>query len=138
MQCIAYSCCSLVFCAGVCPDSECSGTEVESGSGDLRGTNCTVRTVNDTATELLVSVEDQSDNSTESSMAICGLITCREGFYLEELNGTSLCLPACSKWESLPHHVERTTHIIVILMAVVYILSASVLLILSCLQHERT
>ena len=89
--------------------------------------------VNETMMELLVPFEDQSDNSTESPMA--SPITCREGFYLDEEIG--LCLPACSKWESLPHHVELTTHIIVILSAVVYILSASVLLLLSCVHYKR-
>ena len=118
------------FYTKVCTDSECNGTEVGSGSGDLRGTNCTSRMGDDT---MMIPLDDQSDNSTESPMA--RLITCRESFYLDEEIG--LCLPECSKWESLPHHVELTTHVIVILSAVVYVVSASVLLLLSCLQDKR-
>ena len=124
-----------IFYTGVCADSECNATEVGSGSGDVGGTNCTSRMVNETIVDLLTPFEDQfeSDNSTESPMA--SPITCREGFYLDEEIG--LCLPACSKWENLPHHVELTTQVVVILGAVVYIVSASVLLLLSCLQHKR-
>ena len=92
---------------------------------------------NGTMVELLVSFEDQSDNSSESSMAICRPITCREDFYLNKVNETSSCLPECSKWESLPHGVVVATHVIVLLMAVVYVVSASVLLLLSCLSHKR-
>ena len=83
--------------------------------------------------DLLVPIEDQSDNSTEFPMD--RPITCREGFYLD--NDIGVCLAECSKWENLPHHVEITTQVIVILGAVVYILSASVLLLLSCLHHKR-
>ena len=77
--------------------------------------------------------EDQYDNSTASPLARS--ITCREGFYLD--NEIGLCLPDCSKLENSPHHVELTTQVIVILGGVVYVLSASVLLLLSCLHHKR-
>ena len=89
--------------------------------------------VNDTMMEsgLLVPFEDQ--NSTASPMARS--FTCREGFYLD--NEIGLCRPECSKWENVPHHVELTTQFFVIIGAVVYILSASVLLLLSCLHHKR-
>ena len=87
----------------------------------------------DTMMEMLESNEDQNDTSTPSPMA--RPFTCREGFYLEDEIG--FCLPECSEYENLPHHVEVITHVIVILMAVVYVVSASVLLLLSCLQHER-
>ena len=82
---------------------------------------------------LLVPYEDQNDNSTESPMAMT--ITCREDFYLD--NEIGFCLAECSKWEDSPHHAELTTLVIGILGAVVYILSASVLLLLSCLHHKR-
>ena len=88
---------------------------------------------NDTMMELLLPFEDQSDNSTESPMA--SPVTCREGFYQDDEIG--LCLPECSKWESLPHHVELTTHVFVILSAVVYVVSASIFLLLSCLHYKR-
>ena len=109
--------------------------EVGSGFDDSRGTNCTSRMVNDTMMEvdLLVPNEDQNDNSTESPTARS--ITCREGFYLD--NEIGLCLPECSKWGNSPHHVELTIQVFVILGAAVCVLSASVLLLLSCLHHER-
>ena len=89
--------------------------------------------VNNTMMEagLLVPFEDQ--NSTASPMARS--ITCREDFYLD--NEIGFCLAECSKWENLPHHVELTTQVVVILSGGVYILSASVLLLLSCLHHKR-
>ena len=87
----------------------------------------------DTMMEAIVPHEDQNDNSTETTIA--RIFTCREGFYLDDEIG--VCLPECSKYENLPHRVELITHIIVILSAVVYVVSASVLLLLSCLQHER-
>ena len=91
--------------------------------------------VNDTMMEadLLVQFEDQNDSSRASPMARS--FTCREGFYLD--NETGFCLAECSKWENSPHHVVLTTQVIAILSAVVYIVSASVLLLLSCLHHKR-
>lgn len=86
--------------------------------------------------ELLVPYEDLTNeglNITEST--ITRPITCREGFYLDDELG--LCRAECSKWENLPHHVELTTHVVAILGAVVYIISASVLLLFSCLHHKR-
>ena len=83
--------------------------------------------------EVLIPIKDHNDDSTVSPMA--RPIICREGFYLDDEIG--VCLAECSKYENLPHHVELITHGIVILSAVVYIVSASVLLLLSCLQHER-
>ena len=119
--------------------SECNGSEVGSGSGDMKEPNCTLTTVSnssDTMPELLVPHEDAMDeglDSTESSMARA--ITCREGFYLD--NELGICRAECSKWENLPHQVELTTQFVAIFGAVVYIISASVLLLFSCLHRKR-
>ena len=88
--------------------------------------------VNDTMMEAGLPVPFQDQNSTASPMTRS--FTCREGFYLD--NEIGFCLPECSKWENAPHHV-LITQVIVILSGVVYILSASVLLLLSCLHHKR-
>ena len=93
----------------------------------------------DTETELLVPYENSTDendsgpNSTESPMA--RPITCSQGFYLD--NESAVCRAECSKWENLPHPVELTTRVAARLSAVVYIISASVLLVLSCVHRKR-
>ena len=89
--------------------------------------------------ELLLPDEDSVDenasspNATESPMA--RPITCSQGFYLD--NESALCRAECSKWENLPHPVELTTRVVARLGAVAYIISASVLLVLSCVHRKR-
>ena len=90
----------------------------------------------DTEMELLVPYKNSTDendsgpNSTESPP-----ITCSQGFYLD--NESPVCRAECSKWENLPHPVELTTRVTARLSAVVYIISASVLLVLSCVHRKR-
>ena len=91
--------------------------------------------VNDSDT-ILVPYERENNsgpNSNESPMP--RPISCSQGFYVD--NDFGLCQPECSKWENLPHHVELTTRVVAILGASVYIVSASVLLVLSCIHHKR-
>ena len=65
-------------------------------------------------------------------------IVCTEDFYLDEREGgQSVCLPECGKWGDLPRSVEVANDVIVILHSVVYIISATAVLVLSCLQYER-
>ena len=62
-------------------------------------------------------------------------ILCSDSFYLDEI--TDLCYAECGKWQNLPHNVEVATDIILILGSVVYIVSASVVLVVAYLQSER-
>ena len=64
-------------------------------------------------------------------------IACSDGFFLVEQGVQQVCLPECGVWEDLPHSFEVATDIIVILYSVVYIVSASLVLVLSCIQYKR-
>ena len=58
---------------------------------------------------------------------------CSDGFY--DAGGS--CQPKCGEWEGLPHVAIVITDVIVVFQAVVYTVSAAVVIILSCIQHQR-
>ena len=61
------------------------------------------------------------------------VLVCSDGFY--DAGGT--CLPKCGEWEELPHATIVITDVVYVFQAVVYIVSAAVVLVLSCIQHQR-
>ena len=61
------------------------------------------------------------------------VLVCSDGFY----NAGGSCQPKCGEWEGLPHMVIVITDVLLVFQAVVYIVSAAVVLVLSCIQHER-
>ena len=64
--------------------------------------------------------------------------TCSEGFYLDkEDNLSGICKPDCGEWEEFPHHVIVIGDIFTTTQAVIYIVSAIVLFLFSCVHHER-
>ena len=64
--------------------------------------------------------------------------SCSDGFYLVVVNGTAgSCQPECATWEELPHHVIAVGDAFAISQAVVYIISAGVLLVIACIEHKR-
>ena len=58
---------------------------------------------------------------------------CSDGFY--DAGGS--CQPKCGEWEELPHAAIVITDVVVVFQAVVYIVSAAVVLVLSCIQYQR-
>ena len=64
-------------------------------------------------------------------------IACSDGFFLSEQGAQGVCIAECGVWEDLPHSFEVATDIIVILHSIVYIISASLVLVLSCIQYKR-
>ena len=68
-----------------------------------------------------------------SNVNVTQALECSDGFY--EAGG--ICQPKCGEWEELPHSVIVITDVALVFQAVVYVVSASVVLVLSCIQHER-
>ncbi len=60
-------------------------------------------------------------------------LVCSDGFY--DAGGT--CQPKCGEWEGLPHETVVITDVALVFQGIVYIVSAAVVLVLSCIQHER-
>ena len=80
--------------------------------------------------------ENSSANISQLDEKMQGIV-CSENFYLEERGGQRVCLPECGKWGDLPRSAEVATDVVVILHSVVYIISATAVLVLSCIQYER-
>ena len=79
---------------------------------------------------------DESPTSGEAEMSrpnVTPVLVCSDGFY--DAGGT--CQPKCGEWEGLPHVAIVITDVVVVFQAVVYIVSAAVVLVLSCIQHQR-
>ena len=76
---------------------------------------------------------NNGNNSSEQSETI----GCSDGFFLVEQGAQGVCIPECGEWEDLSHSFEVATDTILILHSVVYIISASIVLVLSCIQYER-
>ena len=62
-------------------------------------------------------------------------LTCSEGFYVSE--STGLCRPECGVWEELPHSLIVGADVAIILSAIVYLLSGTAVLVLSCIYRKR-
>ena len=60
---------------------------------------------------------------------------CNEGFYISE--STGLCVPECGVWEEFPHSFSVGIDALVILLGIVYLLSGSAVLVLSCINYKR-
>ena len=61
------------------------------------------------------------------------VLVCSDGFY----DAGGACQPKCGEWEGLPHTAIVITDIVIVFQAVAYIVSAAVVIILSCIQHQR-
>ena len=79
---------------------------------------------------MAVPTADNISNSDDQN----GLIACSDGFFMDE---QGVCIPECGEWEDLPHSFEIATDTVVILHSILYIISASVVLVLSCIQYKR-
>ena len=65
-------------------------------------------------------------------------LRCSDGFYLDMENGSAgVCIPDCGTWEEFPHHVIAVSDAFAITQAVVYIISATLLLVIACFEHKR-
>ena len=73
-------------------------------------------------------------NDTDEALS---LLTCNDGFYLVLVNGTGLCRPECLEWEEFPHTAVVAIDVFVILQAVVYVLAATAMVILSCIRYKK-
>lgn len=91
----------------------------------------------DSSSELAVGCSDQCSAGLED-MDDANFPSCSDGFYLVVVNGTAgSCQPECATWEELPHHVIAVGDAFAISQAVVYIISAGVLLVIACIEHKR-
>ena len=62
------------------------------------------------------------------------LPVCSDGFYV---SSTGLCRPECMEWEEFPHTTVVIIDVFVTLQAVVYVIAAIAVLILSCIRHKK-
>ena len=79
---------------------------------------------------------DESPASGEAEMSrpnVTPVLVCSDGFY----DAGGACQPKCGEWEGSPHTAIVITDVVIVFQAVAYIVSAAVVLVLSCIQHQR-
>ena len=79
---------------------------------------------------------DESPTNGEAEMSrpnVTPVLVCSDGFY----DAGGACQPKCGEWEGLHHVAIVITDVIVVFQAVVYVVSTAVVIILSCIQHQR-
>ena len=64
-------------------------------------------------------------------------LVCNEGFFVGELSGASVCRPECGEWEEFPRSIVVTVDFFIVLFSVVYLIGATLVIILSIIQRKR-
>ena len=60
---------------------------------------------------------------------------CSDGFYINE--SSNLCVPECGVWMELPSSKSTALDVVGITSAVVYLVSGTAVVVLSCIKHKR-
>ena len=101
------------------------------------GTNSTM-TANSTTfpTESGINTSVANNNASQTcfNSPVCPF-PCSEGFYCDQ--STARCLPLCKEWNEYPRSTEVATDVVVILSACIGVISATVVLVLSCVRWKR-
>lgn len=71
----------------------------------------------------------QTSDSGEPSLPVCS-----DGFYV---SSTGLCRPECLEWEEFPHAAVVVFDVFVVLQAVVYVIAATAVIILTCIRRKK-
>ena len=79
--------------------------------------------------------ETGSINISKVDMNFTNEIECSKDFYLDAESG--LCRPECGEWEEFPHSTVLAIDVVIILQAVVFFISATVFLLMSCIHYRR-
>ena len=63
------------------------------------------------------------------------LLECREDFYREE--GSRECLPSCYSWKESSHKATVTRDVILLISAIIGVISALAVMIISVIRFKR-
>ena len=67
----------------------------------------------------------------------CSTLQCQEDFSCTTVRNVSLCLPVCGRWEESSHVVVLAIDVVIILSAAIGLIASLAVLVIACIRWKR-